>query len=386
MKSKYTYLLIALVVVLSISTIQLAILYRKNAQTIRSLEQEREILRKSVPTLSTQSTDEDLLTANNVLKEKIAHLLRKEKKSSGTQKKEGHNYLTIATGLETGYYIRLGKSLCHALSDTPFHLEVISTPGAAQNIIYVNNNADIAFTQVDSFFFFNDSSATRNLARSTSFLLPISQEVLHIIARTGVEGFPSSDSIAVSDLVGKKVNIGPVGSGVRVSATRIIRIAGIDINSMNIDSSFFLSAWKKLLKGDIDVVMWTMTPSPQLFREHYPHNSQSVKMYSLDQDFLDHVTGNVQFGYSQLLIEKMYPWQQQATKTVGTDTILVIKRSMDYKLVEKLLTLIFQRKKDLEVLDPRWKLLTIEALRESYEKYSRYYHPGVRKFLRKNHK
>ena len=377
----------ALVVVLSISTIQLAILYYENAQTIRSLEQEREILQKSVstPTLSVQQpTDEDLLTANNVLKKKIAHLLRKEKKSSGVHKKEGH-HLTIATGLETGYYIRLGKSLCHALSDTSFHLEVISTPGAAQNIIYVNNNADIAFTQVDSFFFFNDSSATRNLARSTSFLLPISQEVLHIIARTGVEGFPSSGPIALSDLVGKKVNIGPVGSGVRVSATRIIRIAGINIRRMDIDSSFFLSAWKKLLKGDIDVVMWTMTPSPALFRQYYPDNLQSVKMYSLDQDFLDRATGNVQFGYSPSLIEKMYPWQKEATRTVGTDTILVVKRSMDYKLVEKLLTVIFQRKKDLEILDPRWKLLTVEALRESYEKYSRYYHPGVRKFLRKNY-
>lgn len=162
----------------------------------------------------------------------------------------GGNQLSWHAGGQGGTYFPLSnefKKIVEANSD--FKLQVQSTGASVENVGSLSDgSADFALIQNDVAFFAKNGSGIEafegnaiNNLRGVATLYP---ETIHIIApgNSGVE--------SVTDLEGKTVNTGDLGSGTQVDAKQILKAVGIeDYTEQN---TSFSQAADQIKNGDID--------------------------------------------------------------------------------------------------------------------------------------
>jgi len=121
-------------------------------------------------------------------------------------------HLAIATGPESGTYHALGKAIAGVLENEEVvaTADVRSTAGSVTNMELVGGDqrrVDLAFVQSDT----RPSPGARLIA-------PLYQETLHIL----VANEASPEITSVEHLAGRRVSLGPVGSGTRHVAERVL--------------------------------------------------------------------------------------------------------------------------------------------------------------------
>lgn len=114
--------------------------------------------------------------------------------------------LRIATAKQGGLYHEFGEALAKSLTRrSGVSVQVIPTDGSVQNrTMLLGGQADIAIIQ-------GGSAPIDQLA----VLAPLYPEVVHVVARRG-------EAREIENLTGKRVILGPDGSGMRQSAERIL--------------------------------------------------------------------------------------------------------------------------------------------------------------------
>lgn len=147
--------------------------------------------------------------------------------------------IRIAAGYPGGLYHRLGKSLEDDLRTLLDHaVEIIPTKGSVQNREFLLDSvADAAVIQ-------HGSVDLADLAPVT----PLYEDIVHILVRKG------SGITQPKDLAGKAVALGPLGSGMRVNAERLIERFGIVSDQLRCRDSYFLEL---LTKPEIDAAIVT---------------------------------------------------------------------------------------------------------------------------------
>lgn len=115
--------------------------------------------------------------------------------------------IRFATGIEGGMYDLLGSSIQGSLAKrTRSSIEVKSTNGSKENFnLLAGGEADLAIVQGDP-----------DRIEEVSVITPLFREYLFVIARkdSGIE--------TVGDLAGRKLCIGPRGSGSRAAALKLL--------------------------------------------------------------------------------------------------------------------------------------------------------------------
>jgi TRAP transporter TAXI family solute receptor len=127
--------------------------------------------------------------------------------------------IVIATGPETGTYHALGRALGRVLEATGVvqSAKVRATEGSVANmelIGSVESGVDLAFVQSDT------PASTR-----ARLVAPLYDEVLHILVSTVWAG----DIRSLDDLRGRRVALGPEGSGTRQLSKRVLEHFGVDV-------------------------------------------------------------------------------------------------------------------------------------------------------------
>jgi TRAP transporter TAXI family solute receptor len=126
----------------------------------------------------------------------------------------------IAAGPEQGQYLRLVRALTARGTDQRVHVTPLVTAGSAENLRLLHDGSVLmALTQGDIAAMaragegpFHDLGPMPTLRALGSLYL----EPLHIIVRA------DSPVRSVADLAGRKINVGPIGSGSRVTALRVL--------------------------------------------------------------------------------------------------------------------------------------------------------------------
>jgi uncharacterized protein len=111
-------------------------------------------------------------------------------------------------------------------------------------------HVDIAFVSTDALA--EAETARKDLAQHLELVARLYPQEVHVVARTDIR--------TMSDLAGKKVNFGPVGSGSSVTASALFKALGIEVDSQNLDASL---AIERLKQGTISAaVIVSGKPSP----------------------------------------------------------------------------------------------------------------------------
>ncbi|MDO5633407.1 MAG: TAXI family TRAP transporter solute-binding subunit [Micrococcus sp.] len=176
---------------------------------------------------------------------------------------ESTDFITIATGGSSGVYYQVGATLADVLRDElDSDANVQATGASAENInLLSDGRAELAFTMGDANAqalegigpFENDA---RDNLMAIAALYP---NTVQIVATT------ASGVQSVSDLAGKRVAVGDVGSGVEMNAKTVLNAYDLTYDDLNADFLSYAEAADGMSNGHIDAAFVTSgVPNPSL--------------------------------------------------------------------------------------------------------------------------
>jgi len=206
---------------------------------------------------------------------------------------DGTEFLTLATGSTGGTYFPLGGAMAGVWNDNLDDIRVntrssgasvenlrILNAGEVELVMAVNG---VAAAGVEGRGAFADDGALDNIA----FVGNIYGEVMQIIARA------DAGITSVADMAGKRIAIGPPGSGTEVLARTILETSGIDPdNDITALQDTFGDATEGMRDGRIDAAFAILA---------LPHggttdlaNSVDLSLISIEGELLDMLLANDQ--------------------------------------------------------------------------------------------
>ncbi|MCS6878676.1 MAG: TAXI family TRAP transporter solute-binding subunit [Geminicoccaceae bacterium] len=165
----------------------------------------------------------------------------------------------IVSGSVTGTYARFAQDLADAL-DAPGELRIIAMlgKGSIQNVadlLYLRN-VDAAIVQSDVLQYFKENRVFSGIEEKIRYVTKLYNEEVHVLARPEIS--------SLKDLAGKKVNIGPKGSGTAMTSRILFDIEDIPIEALHLSNSEALAA---LRAGSIAAAVFVVGKPATYFRE-----------------------------------------------------------------------------------------------------------------------
>lgn len=161
--------------------------------------------------------------------------------------------LVIAGGVQPGVYINLARTLSeiwHERLGLPAAPRALETAGSAQNMeLLTDGRAAVAISQVDVAA---DVAARVTGPTEPRALARLYDDVTHLVVRA------DSGLRSIADLRGRRVSIGPGGSGYQPIAIRLLDVAGIGVAGLGTRAELGLpDAATALAEGRLDAFFWS---------------------------------------------------------------------------------------------------------------------------------
>jgi TRAP transporter TAXI family solute receptor len=164
--------------------------------------------------------------------------------------------LVMATGMEGGSYARFGEQYREILARDGIRVELRPTSGAVENLKLLKDKSQ----PVDAGFVQGTVGRIEESSNLVS-LGSVSYTPLWVFYR-GEE-----DLDDLSQLKGKRIVIGPQGSGIRRFALELLKAAGVTSPPAALLEYPYAAAMRALRQGDVDVIMVTGQTDHQLVAE-----------------------------------------------------------------------------------------------------------------------
>lgn len=295
-------------------------------------------------------------------------------------------YARLFTGSKTGTYYKVGRSLqtFYKKNSPRSRLVVVTSQGSTRNIINLLRSGakGFAFVQFDVL---NNLRKNRYLRRKVNRYLrlvsPMFTEEIHILIRKG------SKIRYLSQLKGKRVNVGGFYSGTRVSFNVLAKAAGFKRKDLKISMLQPKAALQKLLNKELDAMVYTVAAPARLFSQLPAGTSREVELLSLSKYTIKRLLRKMpKFGYKATSIKgRLYSWQKKAVNTIAVPGYLITNVSEKNGKVKQMLETIYENLKALKKVHAKWGDLKLINLHKAYKgSLKKLYHSAVRSFLREN--
>jgi len=291
----------------------------------------------------------------------------------------GTTRLSIATGNTGGVYYPYGGGLARIISQSLPRVDATAevTAASVDNLKLIQQGkADIAFT-------FGDTLDDAVRGRGAFAKSPVR-------ARTLATLYPSYTQIAtlegkhidrVADLRGKVVSTGSPGSGTEVMAVRLLKAAGLDVNTDIRRQGLSVNASVDALKdGKIEAFFWTGgVPTASLLDLT---STMGLRPKLLPNDDL---LPALQAAYGPALYFRLvvpggtYPGLTSDVGVVAVANLLVVDERMSEDLAYALTRVLFDKQRDLAAIHPEGARLTLET---AIDGSPAPYHPGAIRYYR----
>jgi TRAP transporter TAXI family solute receptor len=243
--------------------------------------------------------------------------------------------ITFSTGTPTGVYQKYGTMLQDEIAKDMPNLDVRlrNSDGSQENVRRVaTGQADFTIAAADAVEAYmlrgtRGSDMLRGCAR-------LYDDYVHVVV-------PRSSSVkSVADLRGKKVAVGPSGSGVRLIADHVLQAAGLDPKQDIVPLPDGIGTMPSLLKQHkIDAFFWSGGLPTSAVQEL--SQSFKIKLVPIGSDLVEklHQQGGASSFYrAAVMPADAYPQAQlgQAVQTVAVANLLITREDSDPELTEQL--------------------------------------------------
>ncbi|MGE0154832.1 MAG: TAXI family TRAP transporter solute-binding subunit [Reyranellaceae bacterium] len=306
--------------------------------------------------ISAPNTADTLLAAlNNVVKASPAHISPVEQEVINQELSRALAVIQsrlsrlaqgypIAAGPEGGQYVRFVQALQSTKAGgLDFH--ALITPGSVENVnLLRQNQAPLAIIQSD--IAEQAQVGTGVFAKQGSFaelraLGSLYPEFVHIIVRADS---PARD---IRDLVTRRISIGPVGSGTRETAERLLRAHGMESGrDYKAESLSLPQALTALNAGNIDAVVQVIgAPADQI---RLAAAAAPIKLLAVDEAILGSLTAGSPSLLRGVVARGTYRGVDQDVATLSvTALVATTATALSEPEVRRLIAAIFGGKPDL---------------------------------------
>lgn len=232
----------------------------------------------------------------------------------------------IVTASERGTYIQIGRDLAKFVAPSAnINLEVLPSKGSAENVqrLRYEPGVKLALVQSDVYQAFLDQAATNSqagrLIKPLRAVMPLYNEEIYFVARA------DSPLNYIHEIRGRKLAIGPVGSGTALSATTLYRMMfGAALPEAN---ATYVSNEEALIRlttdKSIDVAVIVAGQPAKLFADMKPEARRYIKLLRLD-DKAGETARALQTYYPAKILPASYPnWIAEEVPTLAVKAFLV---------------------------------------------------------------
>jgi TRAP transporter TAXI family solute receptor len=250
-----------------------------------------------------------------------------------------------------------------------------ATPGSIENLRMINNDQiESGFAQADlagwAYYgtkIFAEAGPQRRL-RAIASLFP---EAAHLVVRA------DSPIHKLTDLKGKRVSLGEMGSGTAADAAVFLQTAGFKDKDLTRKFLRPGPAAEELKSGDIDaffLVGGYPIPAIGNLAAMVP-----IRLVEFEDPLLDRLKKDFTFYYRAMIPGGTYPGIDDETKSVGFYALWLVNDDIDPDLVYSIAQSLWHKgtRHLLDALDPIGKQMTLE---HALDGLSVPLHPGAAKF------
>jgi TRAP transporter TAXI family solute receptor len=249
----------------------------------------------------------------------------------------GSKRIVVAAGPAGGEYSRFLSSVIGRLQ-RPDAITVAETGGSVENAMLIERDearaglvqSDVAAAAISGDGIFSGTGPLGHL-RAVASLFP---EPVHVVVRadSGIE--------RLQDLVGRRVMLGSVASGTRLTAVAVLAAAGVDITQVvGIEEPSPRAALEKLAAGEIDAVIEVVS-APWRQLEIAMHASR-LKLLPLGPQTITLAVAGVRGLVPLEIPGRTYPGQAAAVPTAAATALLVTRDDVPDAAVRNTLELLY---------------------------------------------
>lgn len=247
---------------------------------------------------------------------------------------ENKDVLNLATGSEKGVYYALGQGIAEIAKKENIKIEVINSQGSQENLHWLsNNNAQLCLAQSDTVYnAYNGLGQFKEKISNIRAIASLYTEAVHILIRNPLL------LKKIGDFKGKRISIGPEGSGTEANAIAILEAAGITPNEIQLLHLSFEDSIKAVNEGKVDIIFFT---------SGYPLDAVKIIMQNKSTYFFEpneiiqRLIDIYPFFVITTIPSGTYANQDEDITTIGVAALLISRDDLDNNSVYNLTKLIF---------------------------------------------
>ena len=286
--------------------------------------------------------------------------------------------LILATGGTTGTYYAVGNVMQDILNPLleESSITVTSTGASKANIqMLADGDADLAIVQNDILDYayngtelFSGEGAYNDVFGAIAGLY---DEHVQIVTTD-----PSI--ITVSDLAGKKVSVGDVGSGTEYNAKQILEAYDLSFRDVDVMNTSFADAAEGLKNGDIDAAFIVAgAPTTAIVSLAFTNDIYLVQM---DDEHIAALKENYDFFTETIIPAGTYKGVDEDITTVTVRATLIASLDTSEEAVYELLKVMFDNQETLIGENEKFQFLSVDSAADASLGITVPFHKGAIKY------
>ena len=290
-------------------------------------------------------------------------------------------YVAIGTGSITGVYYPAGGAICRLINrgrkEHGIRCSVESTGGSVSNLNAIRNvGIDFGIVQSDWQYhaykgtgFFADQKPFKEL-RSV-FSLYTETFTIAVLEKSGIK--------KIDEIVGKRVNFGPQGSGMNATMEVLMEVKGWTKASFAAVNYLQPAEQPKALcEGKIDVMIYAAGNPNGVLQE--AAQTCKVRILSIDRETIDKLIKSNSFYAQAVIPGGVYAGNPNSIETFGVKASVVTSEKASLDVVYNMTKAVFENFDNLKTLHPVFSSLKKESMVK--EGNSAPIHPGAMKYFK----
>lgn len=288
--------------------------------------------------------------------------------------------VTLATGGTSGTYYAVGTALASTLGTKleKSDLTAIDSGASKANVQLVNaGDAQMSILQSDVLNYAHNGTGGEKMFEGA----PVTDSlwVAGIYIET-VQVVASPDITDISQLAGKTVCVGDVGSGTALNSEQVLEAYGLKIgkgdNEVHPYYGSFADGCEALKNGQVDAAINTAgAPTGAITDLSSTYN---FNLLSISDEAFNYLTTTYPFLVEDVVPAGTYSCVTEDVRCVGVKAVLVASANLSEDVVYELTKAMFDNITDLQNAHAKFKYLTLEgAIDGSFD-----LHPGAEKYYK----
>jgi len=287
-----------------------------------------------------------------------------------------YQFITIGTGGVTGVYYPTGGAICRMMNkvkkNTGIKCSVESTGGSVYNINNIKNGElDFGIAQSDVVYqAYNGTGKFQNKPyKNLRVVMSIHPELLTFVVRK------DSDITKITDVSGKRINVGNPGSGNEATVNLLFSQVGLKYLKFNKESLKAAECPNALKDKKIDGYFYVVGHPTANIKD--AANSTAIDLINIDGKAAQKLVKEKPYYAFGIIPKGMYKGVNHDTKTFGVKAVLVTSNKMSDRAVYAMVKSILDNFSKFKRLHPAYKNLTKKDLLKGFD--HKIMHPGAKK-------